>query len=140
MGIIAAMKKRYEYLYLKDVLGFYELDDDSKAHKKEQAARLARGSAGVVYGKPAHLLDAAQYVQRAWESVSALSIRNAFKKAEIMTLEDSGNEDEEDFMGEIIDNFASLDIQIERSKLEEFLHIDDESSEEYSKAVLEDVE
>ncbi|CEG36681.1 uncharacterized protein PHALS_03349 [Plasmopara halstedii] len=55
-----------------------------------------------------------------------------------MTLEDSGNEDEEDFMGEITDNFPSLDIQIVRSGLEEFVHIDDESIEEYSKAVLED--
>ncbi|CEG36439.1 uncharacterized protein PHALS_02989 [Plasmopara halstedii] len=57
-----------------------------------------------------------------------------------MTLEDSGNEDEEDFMGEIIDNFASLDTQIERSELEEFVHIDDENNEEYSKAILEDVD
>jgi hypothetical protein len=30
MGIIAALKKRYKYLYLKDVLDFYELDDEAK--------------------------------------------------------------------------------------------------------------
>jgi hypothetical protein len=30
MGIITALKKRYKYLYLKDVLDFYELDDEVK--------------------------------------------------------------------------------------------------------------
>jgi hypothetical protein len=35
MGIIAALKKRYKYLYLKDVLDFYELDDEAKKQKKD---------------------------------------------------------------------------------------------------------
>ena len=56
LGIIAALKKRYKYLYLKDVLGFYELDKDLKARKKEQAKRLPRGAAGVAYRNSAHLL------------------------------------------------------------------------------------
>jgi hypothetical protein len=30
MGIIAALKKRFKYLYLKDVLDFYELDEEAK--------------------------------------------------------------------------------------------------------------
>jgi hypothetical protein len=29
MGIIVALKKQYKYLYLKDVLDFYELDDEA---------------------------------------------------------------------------------------------------------------
>jgi hypothetical protein len=33
------------------------------------------------------LLDAASYVKEAWQSVSSSSIKNAFIKAEIMTLE-----------------------------------------------------
>ena len=41
MGIIAALKKRYKYLYIKDVLEFYELDENSKIHKKEQSKRFA---------------------------------------------------------------------------------------------------
>ena len=60
MGIIAALKKRYKYLYLKDVLDFYQLEK-LKARRKEQAKRLPRGAAGVAYGNPAHLLDAAQF-------------------------------------------------------------------------------
>jgi hypothetical protein len=27
MGIIAALKKWYKYLYIKDILNFYELDE-----------------------------------------------------------------------------------------------------------------
>ncbi len=84
MGIIAALKKRYKYLYLKDVLDFYQLDDDVKARKRDQGWRLRRGSAGVLYGNPVQLLDAANYVKEAWDSVSQASIKNAFKKAELM--------------------------------------------------------
>jgi len=35
MGIIATLKKRYKYLYLKDILDFYKLDDEAKNRKKD---------------------------------------------------------------------------------------------------------
>jgi hypothetical protein len=62
MGIIATLKKRFKYLYLKDVLDFYELDEEAKLRKKMQGQRLRRSAAGVAYGNPTHLLDAASYV------------------------------------------------------------------------------
>ena len=34
MRIIAALKKRYKHLYLKDILDFYKLDENLKACKK----------------------------------------------------------------------------------------------------------
>jgi len=34
MGIIAALKKRFKYLYFKDVFDFYELDEEAKFRKK----------------------------------------------------------------------------------------------------------
>jgi len=40
MGIIATLKKRYKYLYLKDILDFYELDKQLKQRKKELGKRL----------------------------------------------------------------------------------------------------
>ncbi len=86
MGIIAALKKRFKYLYLKDVLDFYELDEEAKLRKKMQGRKLQRGAVGVAYGNPAHLLDAASYVKEAWQSMSPSSIKNAFIKAKIMTL------------------------------------------------------
>jgi hypothetical protein len=30
MGIILALKKKFKYLHLKDVLDFYELDEEAK--------------------------------------------------------------------------------------------------------------
>ena len=33
MGIIAALKKRYKFLHLRDVLEFYDLDESTKAKK-----------------------------------------------------------------------------------------------------------
>ena len=75
MKVVASLKK---YLYLSDVLGFYKLGNTSKAHKKEQANRLPWGAAGVAYRNPVHLLDAAQYIKLAWDSISDATIRNAF--------------------------------------------------------------
>jgi len=87
MGIIAALNKRFKYLYLKDVLDFYELDEEAKLQKKMQGWRLWRSVVGVAYENPTHLLDAASYVKEAWQSMSLSSIKNAFIKAKIMTLE-----------------------------------------------------
>jgi hypothetical protein len=52
-----------------------------------QGRRLRRSVVGVAYENPAHLLDGASYVKEAWQFVSPSSIKNAFIKAEIMTLE-----------------------------------------------------
>jgi hypothetical protein len=45
MGIIAALKKQYKFLYLKDILDFYELDEQLKQQKRELGKRLRRGVA-----------------------------------------------------------------------------------------------
>ena len=138
MGIIAALKKRYKYLYLKDVLNFYELDENLKALKKEQAKRLPRGAAGVAYGNPAHLLDAAHYIKLAWDAISDVTIKNAFNKAELLTLQE-GADEEVDIMGELLRSFKILNIPIDESTIDEFVHVDDENSEEFSHEILVDV-
>jgi len=142
MGIIATLKKRFKYLYLKDVLDFYELDEEAKLRKKMQGQRLRRDAAGVAYGNPAHLLDATNYVKEAWQSVSPNSIKNAFIKAKIMTLEaDQETVNEiEDFVTKVTQAIAALNLSVGQDELEEFVHVDDENSEEFATAVLEDVE
>ncbi len=142
MGIIAALKKRFKYLYLKDVLDFYELDEEVKLRKKMQGRRLRRGAAGVAYGNPAHLLDATSYVKEAWQSVSPSSIKNAFIKAKIMTLEADQEvvNEIDDLVTEVTQAIAALNISVGQDELEEFVHVDDENSEEFAVAVLEDVE
>ncbi len=142
MGIIAALKKRYKYLYLKDILDFYELDEQLKQRKRELGKRLRRGAAGVSYGNPTHLLDATSYVKEAWDSVSSSFIKNAFSKAELMNLKpEPGAESENNVITtELAQTIESLNLSINQSELEEFVHIDDESNEEYVAAVLENVE
>ena len=67
-------------------MDFYELDENLKARKKEQAKRLPRRAAGVAYGNPAYLLDAAQYIKLAWDAISDATIKNAFNKDEKVEL------------------------------------------------------
>ena len=63
MGFIAALKKRYKYLYLKDVLDFYELDEKLKskqASKGPQRKSKQKGFLEVqqvsLIATPSHLL------------------------------------------------------------------------------------
>ncbi len=142
MGIITALKKRYKYLYLKDILDFYELDEQLKQRKKELGKWLRQGAAKVFYENPAHLLDAASYVKEAWDSVSSSSIKNAFSKAKLMNLEpEPGAESENNVIAtELAQTIENLNLSINQLELEEFVHIDDESNEEYAVAMLEDVE
>ncbi|RHZ18691.1 hypothetical protein DYB37_009540 [Aphanomyces astaci] len=83
LGIIAAMKKRYKFLMLPDVLSFYELYNVVKDSVERAAKKKRPGSAGVKYGRPAHVLDAASNIRAAWENESSSTIKNAFAKADI---------------------------------------------------------
>jgi hydrogenase maturation factor HypE len=118
------------------------LDEEAKLQMKMQGRRLRRNVVGVAYGNPAHLLDATSYVKEAWQSVSPSSIKNAFIKAKIMTLEvdqEAVNEIE-DLVTEVAQAIAALNLSIGQDELEEFVHVDDENSEKFATAVLEDVE
>ena len=137
MGIIVALKKRYKYLYLKDILDFYELDENLKARKKEQAKRLLRGAAGV-YGNPAHMLDAAEYIKLAWDTISDAIIKNAFNQAELVTLK-GGAHEEVDMMADLLCSSKALNISIDESTRDEFVHVDDENSKEFLHKILDDV-
>ena len=73
-------------------MDFYELDENLKARKKEQEKGLPRRAAGVAYGNPAHMLDAAQYIKLAWDAISDATIKSAFNKAELVTLKNGAQE------------------------------------------------
>ena len=138
-GYYCGIEEEIQYLYLKDVLNFCDLDESVRIHKTEQGKRLPRGAAGVAYGKPAHLLYAAHYVKQAWEFISDTSIRNSFNKAQLLTPMAGGVDEEPNFIPELLLRFRALDIAIDNDKLDEFMHIDDEKNEEYSDALLDDV-
>ena len=65
MGIIAALKKCYKYLLIKDVLVFNDLSPSIQNQQQQQGAAIHRGAAGDHYGKSATILDAANYILEA---------------------------------------------------------------------------
>ena len=125
-------------MYFKDILDFYELDENLKARKKEQAKRLLRGAAGVAYGKSDHMLDAAEYIKLAWDMISDATIKNAFNQAELVTLK-GGVHEEVDMMAGLLCSSKALNIPIDESTLDELVHVYDENSEEFSHEILDDV-
>jgi hypothetical protein len=103
---------------------------------------LCRGAARVLYENPTHLFDVTNYVKDAWDYVSQTSIKNPFVKAELMNLEpelEAGNE-VDDLCTKFSKAMESLNLSVDPSELEKFVHINDEDNEEYAIVVLEDVE
>jgi hypothetical protein len=82
------------------------------------------------------------YVKEAWQSMSPSSIKNAFIKAKIMTLEANQEvvNEIEDLGTEVAQAFAALNLSVGQDELENFAHVNDENNEEFAAAVLEDVE
>ena len=142
-GIIAALKKGYKHLHLQDVLSFYEMQDELKQLKKEAGSRLRRGAAGVEYGNPATLFDAANYVKICWDMICPETIKNCFKKAALMGLESQpevliDHEINNDTIVELLLGMRCLNLSIE--EIDEYLHNDDETSLLYTEEVLNDVD
>ena len=84
------------------------------------------------------MLDAAQYIKLACDAISDATIRNAFNKAELVTLK-GGAQEEVDMMADLLCSFKALSISIDESTLNEFVHVYDENSEEFSHEILDDV-
>ena len=99
-------------------MDFYGLDENLKACKNEQAKRLLRRAAGVVYSNPAHMLDAAQYIKLAWDAISDVTIKNAFNKVELVTLK-GGAHKKVDMIADLLCSFKALNISIDESTLDE---------------------
>jgi hypothetical protein len=88
------------------------------------------------------MFDATNYVKDAWDSVSQTFKKNAFVKVELMNLQpklEAGNK-VDDLCTEFSKAMESLNLSVNPSELEKFVHIDDEDNEKYETVVLEDVE
>ena len=64
--------------------------------------------------------------------------QNAFYKAELVTLK-GGAHEEVDMMADLLCSFKALNIPIDESTLDQFVHVYDENSEEFSHKILDDV-
>ena len=106
-----------------------------------------------------HLLDAANYVKFAWDAITSTTISNAFKKVEIIKIwqneeeeeqkqnenseddEEISEDDEEfnDMFADLIQDLASLNINVTEDEMNRFLNTDNENNLKYLEATLEDV-
>ena len=77
-------------------------------------------------------------IKLAWDAISDATIKNAFNQAELVTLK-GGTHEEVDMIADLLCSFKALNIPIDGSTLYEFVHIDDENSEEFSHQILDDV-
>ena len=89
LGVIAAVKKRNKCLLVKDVLSFDQLDSDNQQLLKQEGYKFHRGYVSVRYGRPATLLDAANYAKEEWDKATDETIKDAFIKADLRISSDS---------------------------------------------------
>lgn len=92
------------------------------------------------FGSPAHLLDAARYVAKAWENISATTVKNAFIKADLhMALESGVAEDDLSIDG-LISELGAMQISLSNEEFDNNLHLDDDTSKEYQNCLIEEVD
>ena len=103
LGVIADVKKRYKFCFLKDVVSFYHLDNHNQRLLKEEASNFRREFVGVRYGIPATLPDAANYAREEWDKVTDETFKNAIIKVGLRISLDS-------VVTETIDNNKYLNI------------------------------
>ncbi|KAL2644210.1 hypothetical protein R1flu_011797 [Riccia fluitans] len=150
MGVIAALKKCYKYLLIKEILAYHDIPQSLKDRLALVSLKMKRGAAGIAYGKSSHLLDAANLVSIAWAAISEQCLSNCFKKADIIpsfrnVLEESPETDNtvNDIVG-LFANSLSLDSAQDmaeiHSKVEKCLNDDDEQSDFYKNVVIEEIE
>jgi hypothetical protein len=93
-----------------------------------QAQKLPRGASGTAFRNPVHVLDAANYVKLAWDTIASTTIKNTFRMAEILPkVEDEDIvEDEVDYknngmFANLMVDLQSLNIEVTEQEIEEFL-------------------
>jgi DDE superfamily endonuclease/Tc5 transposase DNA-binding domain len=79
-GILRALKCIYKKQLTLTLLELV----DSWDEKRARGSKKRRGCAGLAYGYPAHLLDAAELVYDLWKNFAAETIVNCFLKSEIL--------------------------------------------------------
>jgi len=69
---------------MKDILFYHDLTQEVKQCLDEEALKMKQGSAGVEFGKPAHLLNDTNLAIAAWNEILVETLKNCFWKADII--------------------------------------------------------
>jgi len=84
-GIITAIKKHYKHLLINEIIAYHDTAQFLKDQLFLAVERMKQRAAGIVYGRPPHFLDAANLVKMTWNEISSQSLKNCFKKADIIS-------------------------------------------------------
>ena len=84
MGIIAALKKRYTYHLIREVLTYHDSLENVKICLEDVAKRMRRCSVGLAFGMSTHLLDAANLIVIGWNEITQETLFNCYRKADII--------------------------------------------------------
>lgn len=163
-GVITALKNRYKHRVLQDVLAYRALPVGVQRELTLGAQHVRAHSAGLFFGRAPHLLDAAQCLADAWADVSPELLRCAFEDANFVSqlrIKREGSssshaaavrveavecELETDMLA-LLQRFdeqqqqvGDADASTLATKLQTFLHLDDESSAFYQQCIADEVD
>ena len=123
LGIIDALKNVEKHSYLADFAANFKIRLEARAQMHAVASNLRTCTAGVDHGRPANLLNAAGYIEDAWESIKPESIANCFRKADLFRSNEqvSTTENGVDAVNfeDLIRELEHLNIRIEHDDMEE---------------------
>ena len=150
MGIIAALKKRYKYHLIREILAYHDSPDCVKIRLEDAAKRMRRGSIGLAFGKSPHLLDAANLIVTAWNEIKQETIFNCYRKADIISSFRANDVDLQDGEMECIDDLVALlcncnlleNVHVEeiRDEIMECVNADSNESEKLNQNLLEEID
>ena len=150
-GVIAALKKRFKFAIFQEIVSYHEKSDEARAILYIQAQKKARGTAGIAYGRPPHLLDAMGVLEEAWEKITPGTIENCWRKSTVVASNDtfctSEGADESALVKEMCQQFTACcgaqedDFVADLAdELTEWLHIDDDDGEIMQMQLYKDVQ
>jgi hypothetical protein len=85
LGIIATLKEMYKYLLIENIILYYDNPDSVKNALEYVTKKMNRGEAGVAFGWPTHLFDAANFISIASNEIKQeLTLFYCFKKANLV--------------------------------------------------------
>ena len=92
-------------------MDFYEVDKNLKAQKKSKQKDSLEEQQVLL------MLALAEYIKFAWDAILDVTIKNAFNKAELVTLKGATHE-EVDMMADLLGRLKALNIPVD---LDEFV-------------------
>ena len=151
MGTIAALKKRYIYHLIREILAYHDSPDYVKIRLEDVAKRMRRGSIGLAFGKSAHLLDATNLIIIPWNEIKQETLFNCYRKAyiipsfrindvEVVEMEDQCIDD----LVALLCNYSLLEnahnVEEIREEIMECVNADANESEKLNQNLLEEID